>query len=222
MKFFLRLAAVCLHAALPLISQAGDVFQFAGYTFDQRNTPNQAVLLGDNQTLAGAHFSPGFPSTTTDVITGFPQDSTGYSNALALGQQTGMSTGNRAVNLPAGNIGFSARHGIEVCWSGHRGLTNLAGADFVIYESAQNILTVEGFIVRVRVAPTAFGQPPAWTPWYCFPPANFQITSGQEGAFAHEATPDNPCTAFSRTPKLGPRISQMTRMENGFQPQLQQ
>jgi hypothetical protein len=184
-KMFMRLAVVCIPAVFAPISHAGDVFQFAGYTFDQRNTPNQAALLGDNQTLDGAHFSPGFPAATTGVITGFPQSSTGYSNALALGQLTGISTGNRAVNLPAGNIGFSARHGIEVGWSGHRGLTNLGGDDFVIYESAQTILTVEGLIVRVRAAPTAFGQSPAWTPWCYFPPANFQITSGQAGAFAH-------------------------------------
>ncbi len=184
MNIFMRLAVVCIPTAFPVFSLAADVFQFAGYTFDQRNTPDQAVLLGNNQTLDGAHFSPGLPNETTGVVTGFPQSSTGYSNALALGQLTGMTTGNRAVNLPAGNIGFSARHGIEVGWSGHRGLTNLTGDDFVIYESAQTILTVEGFIVRVRVVPTVLGQAYAWTPWYYFPPANFQITSGQEGAFA--------------------------------------
>lgn len=184
MKIFMRLEVVCISAVFPFLCLGGDVFQFAGYTFDQRNTPDQAALLGNNETLDRAHFSPGVPNSTTDVVTGFPQSSTGYSNALALGQLTGISTGNRAVNLPAGNIGFSARHGIEVGWSGHRGLTNLTGNEFVIYESAQTILTVEGFIVRVRVVPTVLGQSYAWTPWYYFPPANFQITSGQEGVFA--------------------------------------
>ena len=54
----------------------------------------------------------------------------------------------------------------------------------MIYEASSSIQAVEGFIVRARIAPTAFGQPAAWTAWYYFPPDSFQITTGVEGVFA--------------------------------------
>src|SRR6185503_2464670 len=51
-----------------VVVPAQNVFQFAGYTFDQRNTPNQAALLGNSQTLGDAQFSSGLPTTTTGII----------------------------------------------------------------------------------------------------------------------------------------------------------
>jgi len=163
---------------------AQNVFQFAGYTFDQRNTPNQAALLGNSQMLGNAQFSPGLPTTTTGIILGFPQSSAGFNGALTLGALTGLGSSGTAVNIPTGNNGTVTRQGIEVGWSGYRGLANLIGDDFVIYEASSSTQAVEGFIVRVRIAPTAFGQSGTWTAWYYFPPDSFQTTAGAEGAFA--------------------------------------
>jgi len=167
-----------------VVVPAQNVFQFAGYTFDQRNTPNQAALLGNSQTLGDAQLSSGLPTTTTGIIPGFPQNSAGFNGALALGSLTGLGSAGTAVNIPAGNNGTANRQGIEVGWSGYRGLTNLAGDDFLIYEASSTIQAVEGFIVRARSAPTAFGQSASWTAWYYFPPDSFQITTGVEGVFA--------------------------------------
>ncbi len=180
----LVITAVILTAALSTSAQ--DVFRFAGQTFDQRNTPNQAALLGNSATLGDARFSPGVATTTTPgMIPNFPENGTGYNGALGLGQLTGLGAGSRAVNLPSGNDGVRTRQGIEVWWTGFRGLPNLEGADLVIFEAGSSIAAVEGVMIRVHVARTSIFEPEEWTPWYYNPPTSFGLTLGAEGVFAN-------------------------------------
>ncbi len=178
------MALVFVLMASGVVVPAQNVFQFAGYTFDQRNTPNQAALLGNGQLLGDAQFSSGLPTTTTGIIPGFPQNNAGFNAALTLGSLTGLGSAGTAASIPTGNNGTVVRQGIEVGWSGYRGVANLAGDDFVIYEASSSIQAVEGFIVRARIAPAVFGQSASWTAWYYFPPDSFQLTLGVEGVFA--------------------------------------
>ena len=96
-------------------ASAGDIFNFAGFTFDQRNSPNRAVRLGNNANLGGAQFSSGFATTTTGIINNFPQGGTGFDTALSLAQLTGLGSGLRAVNLPNGNDGIHLALGTKFC-----------------------------------------------------------------------------------------------------------
>jgi hypothetical protein len=164
---------------------AQDTFQFAGFSFDQRNTPDRAALLGEGVVLGGAAFSAGLPTTTTGIILGFPETSAGFDGTRSLAVLTQFSSsGPRAVNLPAGNNGTSTRQGIEIWWSGQRGLPNGPGPDVVIFESASSIASVEGIMIRAHAIAAGLGGGALWTPWYYFAPAGFHITLGTEGAFA--------------------------------------
>lgn len=163
-----------------LTASATDIFTFAGYTFDQGNTPDRATLLGNNVLLGGATFSSGFPTTATGPVD-FPQGGTGFNDALTLGRLVGFSTvGVRGINLPNGNNGSSTRHGIEVFWSANLGAVNLPGPDFVIYETGSTSNTVEGVMARVRTNPST----DTWTDWFYFTPDNHQVLTAPEVAFS--------------------------------------
>ncbi|MBI1839957.1 MAG: hypothetical protein HYR88_03780 [Verrucomicrobia bacterium] len=186
----MKTSAVILLAvfALPLVptrSSAQQTFTFAGYAFDQRNTPDQGVLLGNGALLGEAQFSAGLPRTTTGTILGFPEASAGFNGALGLANIVGLGgSGPKAVNLPDGNNGTAMRQGIEVWWSNQRGLPNLPGNDFVVFESASSKASVEGVMARAHSIARSLGQPARWTDWHYFPPAGFHLTMGVEGAFA--------------------------------------
>jgi hypothetical protein len=184
-SFALPLALGATLVALSLTARAGDVFTFAGFTFDQRNTPNQAALLGNSVLLGGAQFSSGLPMDTTPNPVNFPQSGPGFNTNLSLAKLTGLALGIHAVNLPNGDFGATTRHGIETWWSGHYGLPNLSGDDIVIYEAASSVGGVEGVIVRVRTSPQSFDQSAQWTDWYYFPPDSFQSTVSAEGVFSY-------------------------------------
>ncbi|MBA4146614.1 MAG: hypothetical protein H0X66_00755 [Verrucomicrobia bacterium] len=175
-------AAVCLgllHIIVP--ARADDIFTFSGFTFDQRNTPDRGARLGDSQNLGGAQFSSGFASSTTINPINFPQGGTGFNTNLSLAQLSGLRAGLYAVNLPNGNQGATNRHGIEVRWSNNRAIPNMAGTDFVVYESASSISGVEGVMARVRTNHVA----DLWSDWFYFASTNFQITSGTEGIHSY-------------------------------------
>lgn len=163
------------------ISRADDIFTFAGFTFDQRNTPNQATRLGNNANLGGAMFSAGFATETTLNPITFPQGGPGFNTNISLAQLSGLKAGLYAVNLPDGNQGSTARHGLEVSWSNGRAMENSPGKDFVVYESASSIEAVEGVMARVRTNWSA----DLWTDWFYFPPTNFQITMGVNGCHSY-------------------------------------
>jgi hypothetical protein len=176
------LTCQALALLLPVIgsmSFAADTFTFAGYTFNQTNTPNEALLLGNGAVLGGAVFSPGLPTTVTTRISQFP-GGTGFDTNLTLGYLTGLGSGGSAVNLPNGDSGVFTRHGIQVGWSGHRGLPNRPGPDFVVYESASTSNTVEGIMARVHRDPQN-----TWSDWYYFAPDDFQGTTGAQGLMSY-------------------------------------
>ncbi|HUP77061.1 MAG TPA: hypothetical protein VM260_00780, partial [Pirellula sp.] len=163
---------------------ATDTFTFAGYTFNQLNTPDHATLLGNNAVLGGATFSAGFPSTTT-ASQNFPQGGSGFNDALAIGRLTGLSgSGVPALNLPNNTSGVTTRRGVELYWSNSHGIPNLAGKDFVIYEAGSTSNTVEGLMVRARTNP----QTDTWTDWFYFGTDSYQImqfTPAAEVAFTY-------------------------------------
>lgn len=178
---FFALVAIGLNAFFST-ARADDIFTFAGFTFDQRNTPNQGNRLGNNANLGGAIFSAGFATETTFLINNFPQtENAGFNTNLSLAQLTGLRAGLYAVNLPNGDNGTSTRHGIEVWWSNGRGIDNLPGKDFVVFESASTIEAVEGLMARVRTNWLA----DIWTGWFYFAPTNFQITMGANGTHSY-------------------------------------
>jgi hypothetical protein len=175
-KLLVGLVGIVICASIQL-TRADDVFTFAGFTFDQRNAPNQGSRLGNNANLGGAVFSAGFATTATTDPIDFPQGGSGFNTNLSLAQLSGLKAGLYAVNLPNGNNGTTTRHGIEVWWSNGRGIDNLAGADFVVFESASSIAGVEGLMARVRTNWLA----DIWTDWFYFAPTNFQITMSTNG-----------------------------------------
>lgn len=177
-------AALTAIVAGALAFQAGTAsainFSFAGYSWEQDNTPDVLGLLGNSATLGGATFSSGLPQNITQSVgfialsgssgSGFVA-APGFNPNLSLGKQATAQHGllqtdstasvfSSAINLPAGNNGSTTRHGISVSWSGGRSLLNGAGSDFVLYESGSNATSPEGQIVRAHL--TGGG----YSPWY--------------------------------------------------------
>ena len=157
---------------------AAPLFRFAGFTFDQTDTPDLAAALAG--TPAG---SMGVTLTTTPgPATGavnFPESAAGFTTALSVGRLLNPAlTGARALNLPLGNNGTTARAGIELTWSVGRTLSNQPGRDFVFYESADDAGGPDGAMVQVRVAGGA------WTRWFYRPAEAFATYTGSTvGAF---------------------------------------
>lgn len=157
------------------------VYSFGGIRFRQENTPVAATLVGDSANLGGIAFTGGLPDTTTQAV-GFPSNrSAGFNDSLTLGRQTVATSGAgpRAVNLPKGNDGASARHGVSVTWGMGKGMPNVTGGDIVIFESGEDAGGPDGFIVRVKSAST--GQ---YTRWYYQAAEKFvSFGSSTQGAF---------------------------------------
>jgi hypothetical protein len=168
------LVAALVLAAVAVLSgpAAAATFTFAGTSYEQNNTPDVLTLLGNGATISGATFSSGNATTITRSVgfeatggtanTGFTGQA-GFDPSLSLGRQGNAQQGLAqsdgssclfacAVNLPAGNSGATARHGLEVSWSGNRLLTNGAGDDFVIYESASTPTGDEAFMIALLLS----------------------------------------------------------------------
>jgi hypothetical protein len=167
------LVAACALAVVFSAPASAATFTFAGQTYDQDKTPDTLSLLGNSATINGAVFSSGTATTITRSVgfqatggtanTGFTGQP-GFDPSLSLGRQgfaqQGLNQGSSgdnclyacAVNLPATNNGATARHGLEVSWSGNRYLTNGVGNDFVIYESASTPTGDEAFMVALELS----------------------------------------------------------------------
>ena len=199
---------VCAFALAACLSTCSNLsaatYSFAGYNWDQDNTPDTLGLLGNGATLGGAAFSNGGPTSITRSVgfvaisgnanAGFVGEA-GFDPSLSLGRlgsaQQGLtqsdgtdSVFSSAVNLPAGNNGSTTRHGLALSWSGGRSLPNGPGADFVLYESGSNSTSPEGQMVRARLQSDG-----SYTPWFYQAVDAFQVytvTPGStvEGAFA--------------------------------------
>ncbi|MEZ6141240.1 MAG: cadherin domain-containing protein [Zavarzinella sp.] len=154
------------------------VFSFAGFDFEQDSTPDVQTLLAAG-TYSGAIVT-NVPTSATGSISNFPDSTTGFTNSLSFGNLVNNTGTVRALNLPNGNNGTANRSGLELSWSGNRGLTNATGDDFVVYESGSNSTTPEGFMVQVRNFSTG-----TWSSWYHQPADSFAVTNGAEGGFAH-------------------------------------
>jgi hypothetical protein len=171
---------VCLvlGSAGPLAAQS---YEFATFTWDQRDTPDRTTLLapgayGDvSMTLAptSATGSPAFPVAPDLVFIDT------LSPGAAVEPPLDDPYGPRALNLPSGNNGTTQRSGFEMSWSNSRVLTNDTGDDLVIYESGSPGAP-EGFIVRVHVSGGS------WTNWWYESDDGFEQypPAGPDGAFA--------------------------------------
>lgn len=149
-------------------------FTFASYTFEQDYTPDTLSLLGNSANLGGAAFSAGNVTSITQSVAfvaasvgggGVITPQAGFDPALTLGRQANAQYGlvqtdstscvyGCAINMPAGNVGTTIRHGIQASWSGGEQLINGAGDDFVIYESSTGtaISGREAYMVRLGLA----------------------------------------------------------------------
>ena len=154
-------------------------FTFAGTTFDQDLTPNIETFL--SPATYGDAIVTAVPNSATGSVD-FPDlPTTGFNTQLTLGTPLNDTGTARALNLPAGNVGTSARSGIELSYTGNQVISNIAGDDIVVYESGSNSTSPEGFMVRVSDAGTGM-----FTPWYYFPADSFSVYTdgGPDGAFA--------------------------------------
>jgi hypothetical protein len=185
-------------------------YSFAGFSFDQDRATDTLGLLGNSATLGGATFSSGtvteitrsvgFVAISGDANSGIVGQA-GFDPARSLGRQgyaqqsltqdgnapngTNNSLYASAINMPDGNDGSGSgakRHGLEMSWSGNRALSNGAGADFLVYESASNATANEAMMVRARSADTGL-----WSDWYYQDADGFELYTGTttEGAHAY-------------------------------------
>lgn len=173
----LRLAAA---VGLCAAGATADVYDYAGFSWDQDRTPDVMMALGNGQTIGGTTFSAGIPNDTTASVgfnavsgssgAGFVGEA-GFDPTRSIGRQAFAQIGAsqsgggdalfvNALNLPDGNNGGTTRHGIRMSWSGGRSLINGAGADFVLYESGSNSTSPEAQMVRAMLSDGSF------TPWY--------------------------------------------------------
>lgn len=187
----LALCAGGLHAA---------TYSFAGFSFDQDRATDTLGLLGNSETLGGAAFtanvanritrSVGFVAISGNANSGIVGQA-GFDPSRSLGRQgfdqQGLTQSDgtssvyaSAINLPRGNNGATDRHGLAMGWSGNRALSNGAGADFLVYESASSASGQEAFMIRARNADTG-----EWSRWYFRDADGFEnyVESG-EGAHA--------------------------------------
>ena len=164
----------------PAVAGANE-FRFAGYTFDQTNTPDQLTTLasgtptGQTQVTINSAVGPATASAN------FPLAPFGFNSALTIGRLANLTltSGNLALNMPSGNNGTSNRSGFELSWSGGRTLENEVGNDFVIYEASTTVGTQDAAMIQVHVVGVG------WTKWYYQPKdARESYPGSGEGAYA--------------------------------------
>ncbi len=160
----------------------GQTYSFAGFSWDQVNTPDTYTALAP-----GSHNAAVINSLPTDETSavGFPDLPTvGFDESLAIGDLAGFgnNTGPEALNLPAGNDGTNARSGFDLSWSSGLRLANEAGDDFVLYESASNATAEEGIAVQVHDFTAS-----SWSIWYTEPFDVFSLYVGDatQGGMAY-------------------------------------
>jgi hypothetical protein len=166
----------------------------------------------DATARSGASFGPAQPSAnmtrTSGNITGFIEGQAGVNTGVGYlsritkrrnGDPTPNapleSSGTKAVNIPkdrtigSGDIGTSIiRRGIQVGWSAgtngfaHPVMTNVAGNDFVIWESGDHAQP-DAMMTRVRNAVTQ-----QFTPWFYFTPSEHAVSGSVLFAFEYDLT----------------------------------
>lgn len=152
-------------------------YDFAGVTFDQLSTPNSFTSLASG-TYSGAIVTAA-PTSATSAIPNFPSSTSGFDSSLSIGRLFAGGSGVRAINLPAGNNGTTARSGFELAWTNSIILTNLTGNDIVIYESGSSATAPEAFMMQVHDHINN-----TWSVWVYNPATSVATTTGAETAFA--------------------------------------
>lgn len=171
-------AFALLGVAAPVAAQP---YSFASFDWNQSDTPDVGLPLNP-ATYSGAVITAN-PNSSASGSVGFPLTTAGFDATLSLGRLLGIaSSGTRALNLPAGNVGTSTRSGIVLSWADSRRLRNQLGDDFVVYESGSSSNAPEGLMVQVRNADTQ-----TWSRWRYEITDGFEVYVGEsvEGAFAH-------------------------------------
>ncbi len=135
------------------------LYTFATVTFDQAGTPTILTTLAPG-TYDGAVIDAE-PADLTNARSGFPDDATNFKGEYSLGRLFESSAGTtvRGVNLPLGDVGTAFRSGVQLSWENGLSLTNLAGDDFVIYETGSENVP-EGYMVQVRGSDSGI-----WSRW---------------------------------------------------------
>lgn len=165
----------------PAVASSNE-FRFAGYTFDQTNTPDQLTLFTSGQTPSGqteVTINSAVGSATASA--NFPSTLFGFNSALTIGRLANLTltSGTLALNMPSGNDGTTRRSGFELSWSSGRTLSNQAGDDFVIYEASSTVGTQDAAMISVHVVGGG------WTQWYYEPKDTRESYPGSgEGAYA--------------------------------------
>ncbi|MDX1948441.1 MAG: LamG-like jellyroll fold domain-containing protein [Pirellulaceae bacterium] len=169
---------------------ADPLFAFAGFTFSEAVTPDVVTRLDVGTPPGGDGIAiTAFPGGATNNAVNFPLAPTaGFDQTLTIGRQLDPSkvSGAYPINLPSGNVGTVVRSGVELGWSNAANhLSNSAGDDFVIYESANGSTAPDGFIVQVHRAGDAAH---VWSQWRFESADAFQAYVGSPasgpGAFA--------------------------------------
>ena len=175
----LEIALVALLGLSTVGTVHAQSFSFAGFTFDQTDTPDQGFSLSPG-TYGGAIVTAS-PSSAA-AAAAFPSSTVGFDSSRSVARIVGIaSSGTRALNLPNGNNGTTARSGFQLSWSGGRKLPNLPGVDFVIYEAGSNSTSPEPVIIQVHNVASG-----TWSEWRYQPAQSFELYGGapSEGAFA--------------------------------------
>ncbi len=152
------------------------LYTFATVTFDQAGTPNTLTTLAPG-TYDGAVIDAE-PNATTTPRGGFPDDPTDFIGAYSFGRLLESSSGSTVsgINLPLGDAGSSFRSGVELTWNNGLNLTNIAGNDFVIYESG-SANAPESYMVQVHDTDAN-----TWSRWV-YVPASQVAAYGVAGEF---------------------------------------
>ncbi len=156
------------------------LFSFAGFVFDDSLAPDVATPVPVQNML------PGGDGVSITAVTGGATGVVNFPTAnKTIGRLLGAAgPGARAVNLPSDNNGTTVRSAIELTWSGGGTLENVAGDDFVIYESSSNPNGPDAFMVQVFVV----GQ--GWTKW------RYEIADSREN-YPSQGTSGAFATAFN-------------------------
>lgn len=155
------------------------LFTFAGIAFDTDNAPSSYSFLEPGN-YDGATVSA-IPISAIETGVGFP-DQMGFPENAAIGTFLFGGPGVKALNLPAGNVGVTARSGIEISYTGGRAVANAAGDDVVVYESANSLSEPEPFMIQAYNVNNG-----TWTPWFyqSAEAASLYVGNPTQGAFAH-------------------------------------
>lgn len=154
-------------------------FTFAGFGFNTDNQPDKMNFLQPG-TIGGAVVTAA-PISAIDIGVGFPDQAGTFPPTSAIGTYFFAGAGSRALNLPAGNNGTTARSGFDALYQNGHAVANGAGAEMIMYESASSINHPEAFMLQAYNVNTG-----TWSPWVYQPASTVSLYVGDpsNGAFA--------------------------------------